>query len=76
MKDQTAEDTLPFLKGGGEMGKITREKNWEDTVMGGHPDQWPSSIKPILSLLLNSKSPMFLFWGGLNTFVFITMPIA
>ena len=44
------------------MGKLTREKDWEKTKMGS-PESWPPSIRPILSLLLNSKVPMFLFWG-------------
>ncbi|MAU72777.1 MAG: hypothetical protein CML04_11845 [Pseudozobellia sp.] len=58
----SSSSTLPFLNGGGEMGKLTREKDWEKTKMGS-PESWPPSIRPILSLLLNSKVPMFLFWG-------------
>lgn len=44
------------------MGEITRQKDWSASTMG-LPDTWPKSIKPILSLLLNSRFPMFLFWG-------------
>ncbi|SHJ37204.1 PAS domain-containing protein [Pseudozobellia thermophila] len=62
MYDRIKREKLAFLEGGGEMGKITREKDWSGSTMGP-PETWPKSIKPILSLLLNSRFPMFLFWG-------------
>ncbi|MBN8788933.1 MAG: PAS domain S-box protein [Terrimonas sp.] len=51
-----------FLSGGGEMGKLIREKNWEETPVG-NPQQWPQSLRTTLNILLNSKFPMFLWWG-------------
>src|SRR5450432_104772 len=51
-----------FLSGGGEMGKLTREKNWSKTAVGDI-STWPQSLRTTLSILLNSKFPMFLFWG-------------
>jgi two-component system sensor histidine kinase VicK len=51
-----------FLAGGGEMGQLTRAHNWSDTELG-HPGNWPQSLKTTLSIILNSKFPMFLFWG-------------
>lgn len=51
-----------FLTGGGEMGEITRNVNWAATVLGA-PDAWPQSLRTTLSIILNSKFPMFLFWG-------------
>ncbi|MCC6287739.1 MAG: PAS domain S-box protein [Chitinophagaceae bacterium] len=51
-----------FLSGGGEMGKLIREKKWEDTPVGA-PRQWPQSLRTTLNILLNSKFPMFLWWG-------------
>ncbi|MDO1498824.1 PAS domain-containing protein [Winogradskyella maritima] len=62
MGNLPTEAELSFLQGGGTMGKITREKDWTKTAMG-HPSTWPQSIRPMLSMLLNSKVPMFLFWG-------------
>ncbi|MGY3053756.1 two-component system sensor histidine kinase VicK [Pedobacter sp. UYEF25] len=51
-----------LLRGGGEMGELTRSFDWSKTTLG--PMQlWPQSLLTILSLLLNSKSPMFLWWG-------------
>ncbi len=63
MKIKTANNTgISFLAGGGEMGKLTREKDWSSTSLGD-PKSWPQSLRTTLSIILNSKFPMFLFWG-------------
>lgn len=51
-----------FLTKGGEMGALTRAKDWSKTPVGS-PDSWPQSLRTTLGILLNSKFPMFLFWG-------------
>lgn len=51
-----------FLSGGGEMGKNIRQKDWSKTLLGT-PENWPQVLKTTLSIILNSKFPMFLFWG-------------
>ncbi|MFZ7114708.1 MAG: ATP-binding protein [Bacteroidota bacterium] len=51
-----------FLSGGGEMGQLIREKDWSSTPVGD-PSVWPQSLRTTLSIILNSKFPMFLFWG-------------
>lgn len=51
-----------FLAQGGEMGELTRSKDWSKTSLGT-PDKWPQSLRTTLGILLNSKFPMFLFWG-------------
>jgi PAS domain S-box-containing protein len=51
-----------FLSGGGEMGELMRTKNWSETLIGT-PENWPQSLRTTLSILLNSRFPMFLFWG-------------
>ncbi|MCP9753427.1 PAS domain S-box protein [Ferruginibacter sp. HRS2-29] len=56
------EKDYPFLSGGGEMGSLTREKDWTQTPLG-HPSGWPQSLRTTLSILLNSRFPMFLWWG-------------
>lgn len=53
---------LPFLKGGGEMGKLVRAKDWSETALGA-PYAWPSSLQTAVSILLNSRFPMFIWWG-------------
>lgn len=55
--------TYSFLQGGGEMGELTRNYDWANTVLGA-PDGWPQSLRTTLGILLNSKFPMFLFWGN------------
>ncbi len=57
----TSESTN-FLNGGGEMGRLIRSFNWANTPLGD-PVHWPQSLKITLGILLNSKFPMFLFWG-------------
>ena len=59
--DEVGNDTQ-FLVGGDEMGKLTREKDWSKTTLGD-PRSWPQSLRTTLSIILNSKFPMFLFWG-------------
>lgn len=51
-----------FLANGGEMGALTRAKDWTKTPIGA-VDSWPQSLRTTLGILLNSKFPMFLFWG-------------
>ena len=51
-----------FLTGGGEMGELIRTKDWSKTSLGTF-DNWPQSLRTTLSIILNSKFPMFLWWG-------------
>jgi len=51
-----------FLRGGGEMGELIRAKDWSKTSLGD-PVEWPQSLRTTLGILLNSKFPMFLWWG-------------
>ena len=39
-----------------------RAKDWSSTGLGP-PEGWPQSLRTAVSLLLNSRYPMFLFWG-------------
>jgi PAS domain S-box-containing protein len=59
---QTESGQFPFLSGGGEMGRLTREKDWSETPVG-EPSGWPQSLRTILFVVLNAKFPMFLWWG-------------
>ncbi len=51
-----------FLSGGGEMGERMRAKDWSKTPLGP-VDAWPQTLLTTLNIILNSKFPMFLFWG-------------
>src|SRR6188768_1887268 len=61
MKKESS-DSVRCLAGGGEMGELTRAKDWSKTSLGP-PESWPKSLQITLSILLNSKFPMFLWWG-------------
>lgn len=52
-----------FLQGGGEMGQLIRSRDWNKTPLGPI-NEWPQSLRTTLSIVLNSKFPMFLFWGA------------
>ncbi len=51
-----------YLEGGGEMGMLIRSFDWSNTIIGT-PDTWSQSLLTTLSIILNSKFPMFLWWG-------------
>jgi PAS domain S-box-containing protein len=51
-----------FLEDGGEMGELTREFDWANTVVGPF-DQWPQALKTTVGIILHSDFPMFLWWG-------------
>ncbi|WP_026260780.1 hybrid sensor histidine kinase/response regulator [Spirosoma luteum] len=54
--------TYSFLKGEGQMSELIRQFDWAATPLGT-PDQWPSSLRITLGILLHAKSPMILWWG-------------
>ena len=62
MEPLTQKRFHPFLQSGGEMGELTRNYDWSQTSVGS-PDTWPQSLRTIVSILLRSKFPMFLWWG-------------
>jgi PAS domain S-box-containing protein len=62
MKPKIKTGDLQFLAGGGEMGQLIREKDWSTTPVG-NPETWPQSLRTILNIIINSRFPMFLWWG-------------
>jgi hypothetical protein len=53
---------LDFLAGGGEMGALMRAKSWGGTPLGP-PETWPDALKMVVSICLNSRFPISLWWG-------------
>ena len=51
-----------FLDGGGEMGAAMRAHDWSRSAIG-HPAHWPAPLATMVSMILNSKFPMFILWG-------------
>ncbi|HEY8586780.1 MAG TPA: PAS domain-containing protein [Rhodanobacter sp.] len=51
-----------FLDGGGTMGALLRAHPWAQSLPGP-VEQWPDSLRTVVSLMLNAPLPMFLLWG-------------
>ncbi|MGH9148176.1 MAG: ATP-binding protein, partial [Vicinamibacterales bacterium] len=58
----TNDPAYGFLNGGGEMRALIRAFDWESTALGPI-HRWPQSLRTALGILLNSRYPMFVFWG-------------
>ena len=61
-KANTSTDQISYFKGGGEMGQLIRSYDWSQTNLG-EPSTWPRSLIFSIKLILNSKYPMFIWWG-------------
>ena len=51
-----------FLANGGDVGALMRGHDWSSSPLGS-PETWPQSLRTIVSMMLNSKFPMFIAWG-------------
>ena len=58
----TSLKNISFLPNNSEMGELIQKKDWSKTSLGS-PETWSQSFRTTLSIMLNSKFPMFLFWG-------------
>ncbi|NVO14858.1 MAG: response regulator [Rhodoplanes sp.] len=54
--------TFQFLAGGGEMGALMRAHDWTRSPLGP-PERWPDALKMAVSICLNSRFPMLIWWG-------------
>ena len=54
--------TFDVLAGGGEMGALMRQVDWQKTSVGA-VDSWPQSLRTAVSILLESKFAMLVAWG-------------
>ena len=55
-------DADAFLAGAGEMGDLFRRKNWGATPLGDLAT-WPQSLRTTMSICLNSRFPIAIYWG-------------
>jgi PAS domain S-box-containing protein len=62
MASGNADTSADFLLGGGEMGVRMREMDWAETSLGPVED-WPQSLRSALSICLNSRFPIAIYWG-------------
>ncbi len=44
------------------MGELMRTKDWSKSSLG-EPESWPNTLKILVSIILNSQFPMFVWWG-------------
>ena len=56
------EERLSFLPAGGLSGGLIREIDWSKTALGP-VDGWPQSLRTSISICLNSRFPMLIWWG-------------
>jgi signal transduction histidine kinase len=56
------EPSLDFLAGGGELGADMRRKDWVSTPLGD-AGRWPQSLRTSVSICLNSRMPVLVWWG-------------
>ncbi|HSN86003.1 MAG TPA: hypothetical protein VL025_04555, partial [Thermoanaerobaculia bacterium] len=52
-------ESLDCLAGGGEMGELMRSFDWSSSPLGP-VSAWPQSLRTAVSIILNSRYPMFL----------------
>ena len=50
------------LRGGGAAGELIRRLDWAGSPLGAI-ETWPIALKTALGIMLNSRFPMFLWWG-------------
>ncbi|MTE25945.1 PAS domain S-box protein [Winogradskyella ouciana] len=51
-----------FLRGGGEMGELIRNKDWSKTELGD-PAKWPQPLKTMVGVMLENPFAMYIAWG-------------
>jgi hypothetical protein len=59
---QVAPAAPDFLAGGGELSALMRSHDWTQSPLGA-PERWPDALKMSVSICLNSRFPMVLWWG-------------
>lgn len=57
-----SEEAPFFLRGGGTCGAILRAVDWSKNPLGP-PENWTRVLQSAVGTLLQSKHPMFLWWG-------------
>ncbi len=51
-----------IFSGGGETGALMRSIDWSRSALGP-AERWPQSLRTALSILLESRFPMYIAWG-------------
>lgn len=59
--DEQRDATPGFLKNGGAMAELIRNRDWSDGL--GPLEAWPAALRSALSICLNSSFPTAIYWG-------------
>jgi hypothetical protein len=62
LPENTQKESGDMFANAGEMGELMWAFDWASTSVGP-VENWPSSLRAALGILLHSKHPMFLCWG-------------
>ena len=63
MSSGGSRDTVPFLRGGGELGTLIGAHDWRATPLG-RIDGWPAHLTAATALMLRSQVPIVMLWGN------------
>jgi PAS domain S-box-containing protein len=55
-------NSVDFLARGGETGGRLREQDWRGSSLG-EPETWPTTLKTLIRVILDSDQPMLIAWG-------------
>ncbi|MGZ3182022.1 MAG: ATP-binding protein [Telluria sp.] len=61
--------SLSFLASPGELGALIAAHDWSTTALGPL-EAWPQSLRTAVSLMLNSRHPMWIGWGPDASFLY------
>ncbi|MBP1474087.1 PAS domain-containing protein [Frateuria sp. MAH-13] len=56
-------------RGSGGVAAIMRSHDWSHSPLGP-PEGWPPAIRPVVSLMLKSRFPMFVAWGPSQAIIY------
>src|SRR5262245_40800139 len=59
---KTKPETVDWLAGGGETGRLIREFDWSRTPLG-QISSWSQSLRMMVRFLLANRFPLLLWWG-------------
>jgi PAS domain S-box-containing protein len=62
MKTNINKDSFSWLTHNSPISLLIRERDWTKTSLG-HPDTWDQSLKTLINTSLESRYPMFVWWG-------------
>jgi len=48
--------------GGGDLGRLIRERDWSAGPLG-HSSDWPQSLRMAIDLILPAQAQIVVFWG-------------